>query len=61
MERSDTKEKGDGLMIKDSLKALREYIYRHFNTYEGIKLNFKPNVYYRYIVRILRAKIYNNL
>ena len=31
-------------MIKDSLKALREYIYiyRHFNTYEGIKLNFKP-------------------
>lgn len=50
-------------MITNSLKALREYIYiyRHFNTYEGIKLNFKPNVYYRYIVRILRAKIYNNL
>ena len=50
-------------MIKNSLKALREYIYRNFNTYEGIKLNrnFKPNVYYRYIVRILRAKIHNNL
>lgn len=52
-------------MIANSLKALREYIYiyRNFNTYEGIKLNrnFKPNVYYRYIVRILRAKIYNNL
>ena len=52
-------------MIANSLKALREYIYiyiyRHFNTYEGIKLNFKPNVYYRYIVRILRAKIHNNL
>ena len=52
-------------MIANSLKALREYIYiyiyRNFNTYEGIKLNFKPNVYYRYIVRILRAKIYNNI
>lgn len=54
-------------MIANSLKALREYIYiyiyRNFNTYEGIKLNrnFKPNVYYRYIVRILRAKIHNNL
>lgn len=27
MERSDTKEKGEGLMITNSLKALREYIY----------------------------------